>query len=190
MSARMFLRRATRTAFYAFAFTSSPFVVVKVNSLLTRPSPIQTQDPNIVIKLIEKKIELVMAGPFLHEDQKSRITKILSANIDQIVTDINFTEVHKKVMAACQRAAKLDAATRSIHFRSIVASLLTEQLALEREKSRLAWESRKLTIFAPWGDAGLYDRVVNFSSAVIFNGFASPVTLFILEKQLRLCLKM
>jgi hypothetical protein len=65
MSARgIFRSRVTPNVFYAFALTSSPFVVVKVNSLLSRPSPIQTQDPADIFKLFEKKTELVMADPF------------------------------------------------------------------------------------------------------------------------------
>lgn len=102
-----------------------------------------------MVKLIEKKIELTKEDPFMDEPLKSRITKRLSALIDLRVACTDAMQSYKKLAAASQRAAKMNAETKSRFLRGTVAGLVQEHLAMEREKSRLNWQVSKLVVFAP-----------------------------------------
>jgi hypothetical protein len=189
MSARVYFRPRTTTrrkVLYAFTLISSPFVVMTLNSLLSRPGPVRADDPNM-IKLIEKKIELTMQDPSLDEPLKSRITKRLYAMIDFRAACNDAFQSRKKLAAASQQAARMDAEAKSRYLRGTVAGLVQEHLAREREKSRLNWQVCKLVLFAPWREAGVCERVVNLSALIVVDGVVSPLVRFQLGRLYKSC---
>lgn len=153
---------------------------------MSHPSPVRPDDPNM-IKLLEKKFELIMEDPFLDKALKSRIAKQLSAAIDLRVACTDAFQNHQKLAAASQRAVRMDAATRSRYLRGTVAGLVQEQLALEEEKSRLNWQASKLAIFAPWRETTLFRRVVNLSALIVTDGVVSSLVRYQLKRYHRVC---
>jgi hypothetical protein len=188
MSARVYFRPRTarRKVLYAFSFTFSPFIVLGLNSLFSRPGPVRADDPNM-IKLIEKKIELTKEDPFMDEPLKSRITKRLSAMIDLRVASTDAMQSYKKLAAASQRAANMNAETKSRYLRDTVAGLVQEHLAMEREKSRLNSQICKLAVFAPWREAAISERVVSLSALIVVQGLVSPLARFQLGRYYQSC---
>jgi hypothetical protein len=140
-----------------------------------------------MVKLIEKKIELTKEDPFMDEPLKSRITKRLSALIDLRVACTDAMQSYKKLAAASQRAAKMNAETKSRYLRGTVAGLVQEHLAMEREKSRLNWQVSKLVVFAPWREAPLSERVISLSALIVFDGLVSSLARFQLGRYYQSC---
>lgn len=128
-----------------------------------------------------------MADPFLEEGRKSRAMKQFSAVLELSVAGVRSDQGHEKLSAAWKRAAELDATTKPGYLKGTVVGLVQEQLAMEREKSRLGWQTYKLYLFAPWEEATLSERVVNLSLLVSANGFRLPLVRLILWLRYRSC---
>lgn len=123
----------------------------------------------------------------MDEPLRSRITKRLSTMIDLRVASTDAMQSYKKLAAASQRAANMNAETKSRYLRGTVAGLVQEHLAMEREKSGLNWQISKLVVFAPWRETLLSERVVNLSALIVVHGVISPLVSFQLGRYYQSC---
>jgi hypothetical protein len=125
---------------------------------------------------LERRIRIIMADPNLDEAQKYRISERCSAETDLNIAFYASEQNAKKMSAASECVRELDAVSRGRYYRSTIAGLLQEHLALEREFSSQFWRTSKLFLFAPWGDVAFLERIVTVSGMITMNGLVLPLT--------------
>jgi hypothetical protein len=192
---RRIIRRTFRTSL-AITLVTSPFIVSQsvaaYQRLQRHHGLIRADNPNPIefgrrIELegrtdlerrteLETRIRIIMADPNLDEAQKYRISERCSAERDLNIAFYASEQNAKKMSAASECVRELDAVSRGRYYRSTIAGLLQEHLALEREFSSQSWRTSKLFLFAPWGDVAFLERIVTVSGMITMNGLVLPLT--------------
>jgi hypothetical protein len=128
------------------------------------------------VEMLDSRIETKLADPSLDETKKNRLSTRYSALLDCDAAFVDSISNAKKLWAASKRTGEMDAETKAKYYKSTLAGLAQEQLALDKEASSQLWRASSVCMFAPWGDITFIDRVVNLSGLIWGNALILPVT--------------
>ena len=133
-----------------------------------------------MIKRLEDQVKFVMADPRLEGEQNFRASKRIFAGIDLDTAFKDTLIPHRKFFDAVLHSMGLDLEAKEDCYRKVVRGLLQECLDLEVKLSTRLWQYGKLHVFAPWGEVGVFFRVVLSVGLLLMNGILLPASRFCL----------
>jgi hypothetical protein len=146
-----------------------PCSTVHVGMLLAASLP-KTQTPS----LTPESTQLRMSALGLLRSRtrlQFRATKRIFAEIDLDTAFKDTLIPHQKFFDAVLHLMGLDLEAKDDCYRKVVRDLLQECLDLEVKLSTRLWQCGKLHVFAPWGEVGVFFRVVLSVGLLLLKGF-------------------
>lgn len=160
-------------------FRSGTTPALNLRALITTPQRtphlrcLSTSTSNATTKLaaqLRQVVEAVMANPQLNDLQKYRILERLHAAHDSDRAGHELAVIQEKRLEARQQKVDL-----SPHEE---ASLTEEVLAQDKAFLELRSRNCKMCVFAPWGEAGLRERMAAAAPLFFVGGIVAPANRF------------